>query len=159
MPSEPRAVLEQNAATVDAAVQDLLQALDSAGLKDASARGTIGACQSEPAPGVDYRGGVDVKVGDDPAAGLDALARELAAAGWQRSDDELGGDEQTPRARFTREDIRVDVKTGGFRTGGEVHGADEMTLGITLADGCVRVPDGGYIAQVRDLEKEIRPGE
>lgn len=158
-PADPRAALEEKAAVVDATAQDLLATIVAAGLGEASARGMIDACQSEPAPGVAYRAGIEVKIGDDPTAGYEALVVQLDQDGWTETDGLGGTDPATPAGRFTRDDLTVDVKTGGFSSGGVIYGADAMTLGITIADDCVRVPDGGYIAQVEDLEKEILPRE
>jgi hypothetical protein len=59
--------------------------------------------------------------------------------------------------RFVRDDITLDVATGGASSGGVWYGADEMQLGVTIKDYCVRVPDGGYISKVRDLAKDILP--
>lgn len=71
--------------------------------------------------------------------------------------DDVDLDPAAPAGRFTRDDITVDIKTGGS-VAGEVHyGADEMTLGITIADDCVRMPDGAYFSKMRDLEKTIHP--
>lgn len=157
VPSDPRAVLEEKAATVDSAVQDLFEALNAAGLPGATAGGVVDACQSEPAPGVSYRAGMGVHVGDEPAAGFKSLADQLAATGWQRTDDDLGGDENAPMARFSRGDITLDVKTGGVTYAGERQDEDRMTLGVTIKDHCVRVPNGGYITEVKDLAKDILP--
>jgi len=159
VPSDPRAVLEEKAATIDTAVQDLFEALDAAGLTEASAGSAVDSCQSEPAPGVSYRAGVTVKVGEDLAGGFDALVAQLDAAGWKPTNDYRGVeiDPEKPMGRFARGDITVDVKTGGFKTGDQVHGADEMQLGVTIDDDCVRVPDGGYISKVEDLAKDILP--
>ncbi|WP_309127909.1 hypothetical protein [Microbacterium sp.] len=159
VPPNPRMVLEQNAATIDATAQDLLEALNAAGLTDASAHGAIDGCQSEPAPGVAYRAGITVKVGDDLAAGFDALASQLDAAGWQATDAyrDVDIDPAKPIGRYTRDDITLDVKTGGFSVGEEQYGADEMDLGITIEDDCVRVPDSSYISKVEDLAKDIPP--
>lgn len=159
--SDPHALLEEKAATIDAAAQDLLDSLAAAGLSDASAHGVVDSCQSEPAPGAAYRAGISVAVGDDPAGGFDALSAQLDASGWTPTDDLSGSqsDPSTPSGRFTRDDITLDVTTGGFTSGGVRHGADEMTLGITIADGCVRLADGSDFAGVKDLEKEILPRE
>lgn len=161
VPPDPRAVLEEKAATVDAAAQDLLEALDAAGLNGASARSVVESCQSEPAPGVAYAAGISVTVGENLAAGFDALVEQLDATGWTATDayDDVDVDPAAPAGRFIRDDITLDVKTGGFSSGGTRYGADEMDLGITIADDCVRVPDGGYIAEVQDLAKEILPRE
>lgn len=158
-PADPRPALEQKAVTIDTATQDLLEALDAAGLDDATARGVIDACRSEPAPGVSYRAGIGVTVGDDLAAGYDALVEQLQASGWTETDDydDVDIDPQMPAGRFTRDDVTVDIKTGGATVGETRHGADRMDLGITVADACVDVPDGGYITKVKDLEKEILP--
>lgn len=159
--SDPRAELEQKAAAIDSATQDLLEALDVAGLHESTARGVVDVCQSEPAPGVSYRSGIGVKVGDDPVAGFDALVNQLDATGWQSTDAyrDVEIDPGAPAGRFTRDDITLDIKTGGAVVGGESQGADEMALGITIADDCVRVPDGGYVTEVKDLEKDILPRE
>lgn len=161
VPADPRAVLEEKAATIDSATQDLLEALDAAGLSDASAGGVIESCQSEPAPGVAYAAGISVTVGEDLAAGFGALVAQLDATGWTATDayDDVEVDPAAPAGRFVRDDITVDVKTGGSAAGSVQYGADEMDLEITITPDCVRVPEGGYIAKVQDLEKEILPRE
>lgn len=158
-PSNPRTLLEQKAATIDATTQDLLEALDAVGLTGASAHGAVDSCQSQPAPGVAYRAGITVRVGDDLAAGFDRLVAQLDDTGWQATDAyrDVDIDPAKPMGRYTRDDITLDVKTGGFKIGEKQHGADEMDLGITIKDGCVRVPDGGYISEVDDLAKDILP--
>lgn len=159
VPPNPRAALEQKAATIDATAQDLLAALDAAGLTDASARGAVDSCQNEPAPGVAYRAGISVKVGDDLAAGFDALVSQLDSTGWRATDAYRGVDidPTKPMGRYTRDDVTLDVKTGGFSMGEKRHGTDEMDLSITIEDDCVRVPDGSYISEVEDLAKDIPP--
>ncbi|MFD5215624.1 hypothetical protein [Microbacterium sp. NPDC058345] len=159
VPTNPRAALEQKAATIDEAAQDLLAALDAAGLTDASGHGAVDVCQSEPAPGVAYRAGITVKVGDDLAAGFDALVSQLDSTGWRDTNAYRGVDidPAKPMGRYSRDDITLDVKTGGFSMGEEQYGADEMDLGITIEDDCVRVPDGSYISEVEDLAKDIPP--
>lgn len=159
VPSDPRAVLEEKAAVIDAAVQDLFEDLAAVGLKDASAGSAVDSCQSEPAPGVSYRAGITVKVGDDLAGGFDALVKQLHSSGWQPTDAyrDVEIDPAKPVGRFARDDITLDVKTGGASIGGNLYGADEMVLGLTIEDDCVRVPDGGYISEVEDLAKDILP--
>ncbi|GAA3928431.1 hypothetical protein [Microbacterium soli] len=159
VPSDPRAVLEGKAATIDAAVQDLFETLAVAGLQDVSAASAVDTCQSEPAPGVSYRAGMTVKAGEDLAGGFDALVRQLDAAGWKSTGayQDVEIDPARPMGRFVRDDITLDVKTGGASSGGVWYGADEMQLGVTIDDDCVRVPDGGYIGKVEDLAKDILP--
>lgn len=161
VPADPHAVLEEKAARVDAAAQDLLEALDAAGLPGATAHGSVGACQSEPAPGVDYSAGIGVTVGEDLAAGFDAFVEQLEATGWTETDayEDVDVDPAKPASRFQRADITADVKTGGFTSGGVEYGADEMAIGITIARDCVRVPDGSYFTEMLDLEKDILPRE
>jgi hypothetical protein len=161
VPADPRAVLEEKAATIDSVAQDLLEALDAAGLSGASAGGFIDSCQSVPAPGVSYRAAIGVTVGEDLVSGFDALSAQLDASGWKSTEDldDPSMDPEAPARRFVRDDITLDVKTGGSTAGGVHYGADRMTLGLTISNDCVRVPDGGYIAKVQDLEKEILPRE
>lgn len=161
VPADPHAVLEEKAATLDDAAQDLLESLEAAGFPDASARGIVDVCQSEPAPGASYRAGIGVTVGNDLVSAFDALAEQLAKTGWTATDDfdDTEIDPDAPAGRFVRDDITVDVKTGGSIAGGVHYGADEMTLGLTIRNDCVRVPGGGYITEVKDLEKKILPRE
>lgn len=159
VPLDPRGALEQKAATIDAAVQDVFDALESAGLAGATASGSVDVCGSQPAPGVRYGAGMSVKVGDDLAGGFDALMEQLAATGWQPTDayDDLKIDPAKPMGRVSREDVTLDVKTGGASIGGKQYGADEMQLGFTLEDPCVRIPDGASSLDFQDLDKKIIP--
>ena len=81
--ADPAADLRRQAASIDAAAQEVLTALQSAGFTEASARGIVDACQSEPAPGVAYRAGVTAKIGDAPEDAFETLLGELDANGWQ----------------------------------------------------------------------------
>jgi hypothetical protein len=159
VPPSPRAVLEGKAASIDTAVQDVFEALDAAGLKEASASGAVDTCQSQPAPGVSYRAGMSVKLGDDLAGGFAALVEQLGAAGWKPTNayDGVKIDPAKPMGRFSREDITLDVKTGGASAGGEQYGADEMQLGLTVEDPCVRIADGTSFLDFQDLDKDILP--
>ncbi|WP_353116200.1 hypothetical protein [Microbacterium sp.] len=159
VPPNPRAVLEDKASTIDSAAQDLLEALDAAGLPGGTARGRIDGCQSQPAPGVAYRAGISVPVGDDLAGGFDALVEQLRASGWQPTNayDGVEIDPAKPMGRFGRGDVTLDVKTGGFKTGTEEHGADGMVLGITTSHDCVRIHDGESFLDFEDMEKDIPP--
>lgn len=159
VPADPRAVLEEKAATVDSAAQDVLEALDTAGLRGASARGDVNVCQSEPAPGASYSATISVTVGEDLAAGFGALVEQLDSAGWTVADESDDADAAAPGGRFRLDDITLDVSTGGGSSGGVRYGADGMELGITIDDDCVRIPDGSYFTKVLDLEKEILPRE
>lgn len=155
LPADPRAELEHRATVLDAAAQDLLEAVSSAGFSDAKARGAVDVCQSQPVPGVSYTAGAQVKIGDDLRSAFDAVAAQLTATGWQDSGDKLGGEH--PSGRFTRDDVTLDVKTGGFSSGGKSYGADEMELGLRIDDPCVRIPDGGSFVDFQDLDKDILP--
>ncbi|MFD5224894.1 hypothetical protein ACFWHT_04650 [Microbacterium sp. NPDC058342] len=159
MPIDPRGALEQKAATIDAAVQDVYGALDVAGLAEATASGRVDVCGSQPVPGVRYVAGMSVKVGDDLAGGFRALVEQLTATGWQPTDayDDVKIDPAKPMARFSRDDITLDVKTGGASIGGEQYGGDEMQLGFTLEDPCVRIPDGSSSLDFQDLDRKILP--
>lgn len=159
VPANPRAVLKEKAATLDSAAQDLLEALDSAGLPRGTAHGRIDVCQSEPAPGVAYRAGISVTIGDDLAGGFDALVEQLKASGWRPTDayDDVEIDPAKPMGRYSRGDVTLDVKTGGFKTGTEEHGADGMVLGITLRHDCVRIRDSSSSLDFEDMEKDIPP--
>lgn len=159
VPADPHAVLEEKAAAVDDAAQDLLESLDAAGYPDATARGIVDACQSEPAPGASYRAGIGVTVGEDLVSAFDALVVQLNQEGWTATNvyDDIDLDPAAPAGQFTRGDITVNVETGGSVVGGVHYGADEMTLGITIADDCVRMPDGAYFSKMGDLEKTIHP--
>lgn len=161
VPLDPRGALEQKAATIDAAVQDVYDALDSAGLSGATARGSVDVCGSQPAPGVRYGAGMSVKVGDDLARGFDALMEQLTATGWQRTDayDDVKIDQAKPMGRVSRDDVTLDVKTGGASIGGKQYGTDEMQLGFTLKDPCVRIPDGTSSLDFQDLGRKIFPRE
>ncbi|MGB3374242.1 MAG: hypothetical protein WBA87_03785 [Microbacterium sp.] len=149
-----RVELEQHAAALEAAAQDVLQALDAAGLAGGTAAGHVESCGGSLSPGVSYRAGGSAPVGDDLAADLEGVSQLLEATGWNSAGD-LGGD--SPSGRFTRDDITLDVKTGGFRVGDELHGADEMTFGLRIDDPCVRVPDGVHADEFQDLERNILP--
>lgn len=155
VPANPRAELEHRAAVLDAAAQDLLEAVTVAGFSDAKARGTVDVCQSPPAPGVSYRAGATVKIGDDLQGAFDAVAAQLEATGWHDTGHELGGEH--PSGRFTRDDVTLDVKTGGFSSGGKTYATDEMELGLRIADPCVRIPDDKSFLDYQDLNKDIVP--
>lgn len=159
VPSNPRAALEAKAAAIDSATQDVLDSLHAAGLDDATAKGHVDGCQSEPTPGVSYRAGISAKAGSDLAGAFDALVEQLGASGWKPTDAyrDVKIDPAKPMGRFVRDDITLDVATGGASSGGVWYGADEMQLGVTIKDYCVRVPDGGYISKVEDLAKDILP--
>ncbi|MFT4258822.1 hypothetical protein [Microbacterium sp.] len=161
VPADPHAVLEEKAASVDAATQDVLESLDAAGLSGASAHGSVDGCQSEPAPGAAYRAGISVTLGEDLVTGFNALVEQLEMTGWADTHtyDDVDIPAETPAGRLTRDDITLDIKTGGSTAGGVQYGADEMDLGITIADDCVRIPDGAYFTKMVDLEKEILPRE
>lgn len=154
--ADPRAELESKAAVLDAAAQDVLEAVDAAGHAGATARGSVDVCQSEPAPGVSYGVGGKVKIGDDLHGAFEAVAAQLQEAGWVATGDKPGG--ENPSGRFTREDVTLDVKTGGFSSGGTRYGADEMEFGLRIADPCVRIPDGKSFLDYQDLDKDITPG-
>lgn|GEM_PF-2703452 len=159
VPADPRAELEQKAAMIDAAVQDVYEALDAAGLPDATASGGVDVCGSQPAPGVGYRAGMSVKVAGDLAGGFGALVQQLEATGWKPTDayEEVKIDPAKPMGRFSRDDITLDVKTGGASIGAEQYGADEMQLGFTLENPCVRIPDGTSSLDFQDLDGPISP--
>lgn len=161
VPADPRAVLEEKAATIDSTAQDLLEALHDAGLNDARARGIVDACEGMPDPGVLYRAGIEVKVGDDLAAAYAVLVDQLSATSWDDTDvyDDVEIDPATPAGQFTRDDVRLDVKTGGAKIGGKQYGSDEMQLGLTISQSCVRIPVGVYTSDFQDLEKKILPRE
>lgn len=154
---DPRSTLEEHAAAIDSAAQEVLALLAADGMPAQEAKGVVDTCRSEPSPGVSYRAGVSASVGDDPVAAFGRFSGDLVTAGWQRVKDSLGGD--GPSARFQRDGLRLDVKAGGFRVGETLHDADIMTLSLHREGGCVTVPDGGFIAEVRDLEKQILPRE
>lgn len=154
-PTDARAKLESRAAVLDSAAQDLLEAVGAAGFDDASAHGNIELCQGEPVPGVSYSAGATVKIGDDLHGAFDAVAEQLAATGWQDTGHPLGG--ENPSGRFTRDEVTLDVKTGGFSSGGKHYGADEMELGLRIADPCVRIPRDSSFLDFKDLEKDILP--
>src|SRR5690606_5787540 len=85
VPADPRAELEHRATVLDAAAQDLLEAVSGAGFSDAKARGAVDVCQSQPVPAVSYTAGAQVKIGDDLRSAFDAVAAQLTATGWQDS--------------------------------------------------------------------------
>lgn len=159
VPADPHAALSAKAASVDAAAQDLLVALDSASLPTVSAGSSIDVCQSEPVPGVSYQAGISVKVGDDLVGGFDSLAKQLAEDGWKETDAyrDVELDPAKPAGRYERDDITLDVKTGGFKMGETQYGADEMVLGITIKNPCVRIPHGVSFTDFQDLEKDLQP--
>lgn len=156
-PSNPRAVLEKKVETIDSTVQDLFEALDDAGLSGATAMGVVDGCQGAPLPGVSYQAGMGVTVGEQQAESFAAVAKQLEATGWTQTPDVLDGDEKAPMGRFTRGDITVDVKTGGFTYAGELQDEDRMTFEITANDACVKIPDDMSFVDFQDLSKEIRP--
>lgn len=153
-PADARTTLEQHAAAIDEATHELFGVLAEAGFTDAGARSVVETCRSEPAPGLSYEVRITA-TGDDPAEQYTRLSEGLTSSGWVQEKDSLGGDQ--PSGRFSRDGLTLDVKTGGFKIGDEVHGADELTLALSRDDGCVDVADGGAISEVRDLEKEILP--
>lgn len=153
-PDGARAELERHADTVNTAAQDVLLAMDAAGLKDASAAGRVEYCGGSLNPGLAYSAGASATVGEDLAGAIDAVTEELRSLGWQH-EGQIGDDRLS--ARFTREDVTIDVKAGGAMVGGKAYGEDEMQVGITQADDCVRVPDGVHATDFADLEKDILP--
>lgn len=153
-PDGARAELERRAETVNAAAQDVLLAMGAAGLQSASAAGQVKNCGGSLKPGLEYSAGASATVGKDLAGAVDAVTEELQALGWQH-EGEIGDDRLS--ARFTRDDVTIDVKAGGAVVGGKAYGEDQMQVGITQADGCVRVPEGVYATDFTDLEKEILP--
>jgi hypothetical protein len=155
VPADPRAELEQRAAVLDAAAQDLLDAVSVAGFANAKARGAVDVCQSQPVPGVSYAASAQVKFGDDLRSAFDAVAAQLKTTGWRDSGHKLVGEH--PSGRFTRDDVTLDVKTGGFSSGGKSYGTDEMELSLRIADPCVRIPDGSSFVDFQDLDKDILP--
>lgn len=159
VPSDPHAALMEKAAPIDTAVQDALDALSAAGLDDATASGQVSTCGNDPRPGVRYDAGITVKVGDDLASGFDALVAQLRDTGWTTTDayDGVKIDPAKPKERFSRDRVTLDVRTGGASIGGKYYGADEMTLGFTLADPCVRIPHGTSFIDFQDLDKDILP--
>jgi hypothetical protein len=159
VPADPRAVLEQKAATIDAAVQDVYASVRGAGLTDATARGGVDVCGSQPLPGVSYGAGMSVKVGADLAGGFDALVEQLEAGGWRPTNayDDVKIDPAKPMGRFSRDDVTLDVKTGGASIGGKQYGSEEMQLGFTLKDPCVRIPDGASSLDFQDMDGPISP--
>ncbi|MFK4761017.1 hypothetical protein ACI3KS_08805 [Microbacterium sp. ZW T5_45] len=150
-------MIEGKAVTVDAAVEDLLGALEAAGLPDASAGSTIDLCQSEPLPGAAYSAGITVAVGEDLVSAFDGFTAQLTNAGWSMTDDfdSADIDDDAPAARFVRDDITLDVTTGGATVGGVRYGTDQMELSVKIEDDCVRIPDSAYFTDLQDLERDI----
>lgn len=155
-PDGARAELEHRADTVNTAAQDVLLAMDAAGLHSASAAGRVEYCGGSLKPGLAYSAGASATVGEDLAGAIAAVSEELQLLGWQ-PEGEIGDDRLS--ARFTRDDVTIDVKAGGAVIGGKAYGEDEMQVGIIQADDCVRVPDGVHATDFADLEKEILPRE
>lgn len=156
-PDGARAELERRAETVDTAAQDVLTAMDAAGLSDASAAGRIESCGgSLTGWGVAYSAGATATAGDDLAGAVGSVTEQLQALGW-RHEGEIGDDPLS--ARFTRDDVTIDVKAGGAVVGGTAYGEDQIQVGITQADDCVRVPDGVDDSDFPELAKEILPRE
>lgn len=155
-PDDARSALESRADTLNTAAQDVLLAMDAAGLQGASAVGRVEHCGGSLNPGLAYRASVSATSGADPAEAIGAVTEELQALGWQH-EGEIGDDRLS--ARFTRDDVTIDVKAGGAVIGGKTYGEDEMQVGITQADDCVRVPDGVHETDFADLENEILPRE
>lgn len=154
-PSGAREELERRADTLNTAAQDVLLAMDAAGLQGASAAGRVEYCGGSLKPGLAYSAGASATVvGEDLAGAIDAMTEELQSLGW-RHEGEIGDDRMS--ARFTRDDVTIDVKAGGAVIGGKAYGEDEMQVGITHADACVHVPDGVHDTDFADLEKEILP--
>lgn len=149
-----RAQLEMRAADMDTAGQDVLQAADAAGFPDATAKGRIESCGGSLKPGMAYRVGGTVPVGDDLAGAVAAISDQLRSIGWNH-EGTIGEDPLS--SRFTRDDIMIDLKAGGASVGGTKYGADEMQIGITQANPCVRVPESTYTDEFQDFEKDILP--
>lgn len=153
-PDSARAQLEERAAVLDTAGQDVLQAADAAGFPDATTKGRIESCGGSLKPGMVYRVGATVPVGDDLAGAITAMSDQLRAIGWHHEgtigEDQLSG-------RFTRDDVMLDLKAGGATIGGTKYGADELQIGITQANPCVRVPESTYTDEFQDFEKDILP--
>lgn len=151
------AELEKHAAVVDDAAQDVLQALDAAALRDAGVAGYLEQCGgSLTGWGVAYHAGGSAAVGEDRRAAVEEVATALQSLGWAH-EGELGGDD--PSARLTRDDITIDLKTGGFTVGTTRYGADELEIGILQSSPCVKTPEGEHKADYAEFEREILPRE
>ncbi|MFT4258820.1 hypothetical protein [Microbacterium sp.] len=155
-PESARGELERRADELDDATQDILQALESAGTQAASAAGHINYCGGSMLPGMAYTTSAHATVSGDLSEAMRAVIDELTTLGWNHV-GEIGTDDLS--ARFTRDDITIDVKAGGATIGGKRYGEDEIEAGTTQPDNCVRVPDGTYADEFADLEKEILPRE
>ncbi|MFK4852824.1 hypothetical protein ACI3KT_14405 [Microbacterium sp. ZW T6_19] len=152
-----RAELDKHAAVVDDAAQDVLQALDAADLSDAGVAGYLEQCGgSLTGWGVAYHAGGSAKVGEDRQAAVEDVAAELESLGWAH-EGEIGGDD--PSARLTRDDLTIDLKTGGFTVGATRYGADELEIGIRQSNACVETPEGEYKTDYAEFEREILPRE
>lgn len=149
-----RAELEKRIEVMGTAARDVLHAMDALQLPDASARGRLESCGGSLRPGVYYLAGASATIGDDWAAAVEGMTKELEKAGWEYV-GEIGGDD--PTARFTRGEVTVDLKTGGFTNGGTLYGADQLEVGIRDAGSCVHIPDGVSDSDFADLEGAILP--
>lgn len=154
---DPRTSLETKASLVDSATRDVLTAVRAAGFPDAVARGIVEACQGMPDPGVSYRAGIAATIGEDLVSAYDEVTSQLTKDGWKESSAYEGAtvDPSAPAGQFTRDDIRVDIKTGGASVGGTPYGEDAMQFGVTIDQSCVRVPEGTHASDFDDLEKTI----
>lgn len=156
-PADPRASLEKNATIIDAAAQDVLSALTTAGLSGAEATGRLEQCGgSLNGWGAEYHASASAKVGDDLAATVEQVTTELTSLGWEHTGD-LGG--EFPTARLERDDVTVDVSTGGFTSGGTRYGADEIAVGIRPASACVKLPEGTFASDLTEFDRSIPPRE
>lgn len=135
----------------------MLQAVDAADLRDAGIAGYLDNCGGSLGGwGVAYHAGGSAAVGDDLHATVETVAAELETLGWTYV-GELGGD--YPSARLTRDDISIHLKTGGFTIGATRHRADELEIGISQLNDCVKTPEGERESDFTEFEQEILPRE
>ena len=154
-PDDPRAAIEEKAATIDDAAQDVLTALTTAGLAEASATGRLEQCGgSLTGWGAEYHAGASAKVGESMQAAVDQVTAELKSLGWDHVGD-LGGD--FPTARLERGDVTIDLSTGGFTVGATRYHEDDLSVSIWPFSACVKLPEGKTVSDYAEFERSIPP--
>lgn len=155
VPADPTAEIERVATPVDDAAQDVLSAISAAGLTGGRASGHLEQCGgSLTGWGGEYQASASAAVGDDLQATMDRMTTGLESSGWTYI-GELGGD--YPSARLERDDVTIDLKTGGFTVGETRYGADELEVGITTSNACVKFPEGEHASDYPEFERTIPP--
>lgn len=156
------AELELRAERMDTTVQEVLDVVDAAGLETIAARGRVeeSGGMSGTRYCLHYQASITVATHTTDTEDFAALEAQFLASGWTRSDVTMSDSADHPGARFQRDDIEVDVLTGGFTSGGTRYGAEEIAMSVQRNDeDCVYVPDFDRVSAAKErFGKVIYPG-